>query len=109
MSDDRDRPDVEDVRAVLEHVCETDDVVMCQPRASGITRYLWGREDGGVFLMKAGTCNYAGDDAVERYQTMLDWNVDMRWRDASESGVMDRHDDQMRRADAPTGGRDTRV
>ena len=94
-----DRPHVLDTEAVIEHIQQTDDVVMCQPPAPGATRFLWGTESGGVFLMKCGECNYAGNDAVRRFEKMQNGRVEMTWRDASKPTVMSRWDDQMREAE----------
>lgn len=93
------RPHVLDTEAVIKHVQQTHDVVMCQPPAPGATRYLWGREDGAVFLMHCGKCNYAGDDAVRRFKNMQNGRVEMRWRDSSKKHVMSNYDDQMREAE----------
>lgn len=96
---DRERPNVLNTEAVIEHVQETEDVVMCQPPAPGETRFLWGTEDGGVYLMRCGRCNYAGRDAIRRFESMQDGRTTMKWRDSSSEGVMDRWDDQMRLAE----------
>lgn len=94
------RPHVLDTEAVIEHVQQTDDVVMCQPPAPGATRYLWGTQDGGLYLMHCGKCNYAGNDAARRFEQMQDGRTEMRWRDSSRKHVMSNYDDQMREAEA---------
>lgn len=93
------RPHVLDTEAVIGHVQETDDVVFCQPPAPGVTRYLWGTEDGGLYLMKCGECNYAGNDAARRFEKLQNGRVTMEWRDSSREGVMDAFDEQMREAE----------
>jgi len=94
------RPNILDVEAVVDHVQQTDDVVMIQPPAPGATRYLWGTEDGGLYLMHCGKCNYAGKDALRRFQSLQNGQNEMRWRDGSKKHVMSNSDDQIRETEA---------
>jgi len=87
-AEDNDRPNPLNVEAVVEHVQETDDVVMCQPPAPGATRYLWSPGGDALYLMHCGKCNYAGEDALRRYKSMMNGRVEMRWRDSSREHVM---------------------
>lgn len=97
---DGERPNFLEIEAVVEHVQQTTDVVRCQPKAPAYTRYLWGTEDGGLYLMVLGKCNYAGDDALRRYKRMLDGTVEMKWQDSDDKYVMMNADELMRRAKA---------
>ena len=98
--DEDGRPNILDVEAVVEHVQQTDDVVMIQPPAPGATRFLWGKDDGALFLMHCGKCNYVGDDALRRFRKLQNGQNEMRWRDSSKKHVMSNWDDQIREAES---------
>jgi len=85
-----DRPEFDNVPAVLRRIRETSDVVVCQPD-DGPTRYFWSNGNG-VFVQVPKRGTHMGEDAVERYQTMLDWGVEMEWNDLDDNGVMDYED-----------------
>jgi hypothetical protein len=91
------RPDPRDLSDTIEHVQQTNDVVLVQPPDPEPSYYLWGRSDGMIFLMEWDECNYVGDDAVRRYKELVG-HSELTWRDSSDPDVMNDTDSRAKAA-----------